>query len=548
MKKSKFLLLPIILIPLIAFADPLQDARQSGLDFGSKYKSSAGSVITSENKTAVPGYKTDSPDETKYYDGTSTDADAQAKIKSSQQGDLMTNGLANRPKMTVKPSDDFLKTSQAIAGNPDEVVAMMTGTYGECKPLTRTTTETEVRTCDQYSEPDCVDGARNVTVLPSEGTTWSYPMLNQDISWRGGSGCSKYFVNTTINILDVSDIQSFVLRSVSWDDVVRVRVNGNTVFQNGDVDAGSCERGTIFGSSPNVELKSYLQNGANTIELKLGVSGMGFAGVSYGLYYPIDKVCRQYDNCVNIPQNCTYQNSRCLAFSDITNLCSYTQKVYACDTVTTTSTAQLQCGSNIYCTNNQCTTVEDNSQNDFATSIAYLQALNQAGKDNNNSVDNLKIFSGGANSCDIKILNYNNCCTDDGWGQNIGASCKENEQQLAQQKSKRLCHYVGSYCSKKTPLIGTCETTTKSYCCFTSKISRVINEQGRAQLGIGWGSGESPDCRGLTPDEMRRLHFNQMDLSEISADVANSVVVPDKTVLEGKVKQTLEGYAPNPSN
>ncbi len=67
-------------------------------------------------------------------------------------------------------------------------------------------------------------------------------------------------------------------------------------------------------------------------------------------------------------------------------------------------------------------------------------------------------------------------------------------------------------------------------------------EQGRAQLGKGWGSAESPDCSGFTPDELGRLQFDKMNLSEIAADIAGSVVVPDKTYLEGKVKTTLEGY------
>jgi len=531
-----------LILPMVAFADTMQDARQSALDFGSKYKNS-GASITDQNKNNIPGYTTDNPDQTKYYEGGDMNKDAQTTVASTEQGDLMINGLANRPKMTIKPTDSFLSTSQAITGNPEEVVAMLTGTYGECKPLTSTQTQTEIRTCDQYSEPNCVDGVNILTVSAGEGTAWSYPTLQQDISWRGGSGCSKYSTSTTIQIRDVSSIQSFVLQSLSWDDVIRIKVNGNVVFQNGDVDAGRCERGTVFSSSPNTELKAYLVNGTNTVELDLGVSGMGFASVRYGLYYPANKVCRQYDNCVNIPENCQYQSSSCLTTSDITNLCAYTQKVYSCGTTTTTSTAQVQCGSDIYCTNGQCEAINDSSKNDFAKSISYLQALNQAGKDKDGSADNVKFFSGAANSCDKQMLNYNNCCKDSGWGQDYaGASCKENEAKLAAAQEKKLCHYVGSYCSKKTPLIGTCETTTKSYCCFTTKLSRVINEQGRAQLGIGWGGAESPDCRGLTAQEMARLRFDQMDLSEISNDIQNSVTIPDSAALEAKVKQKMEGY------
>ena len=64
----------------------------------------------------------------------------------------MSNGLVSRPKMTISPNDSFLDSSRAIEGNPDQVVAMLTGTYGECKPLTYTSTDSEIRTCDEYEE------------------------------------------------------------------------------------------------------------------------------------------------------------------------------------------------------------------------------------------------------------------------------------------------------------------------------------------------------------------------------------------------------------
>ena len=255
------------------------------------------------------------------------------------------------------------------------------------------------------------------------------------------------------------------------------------------------------------------------------------------------------DTCVNIPSNCSFQSSKCLSFSD-ENICNYTQNLYNCATTTTTSTANVTCGSNVYCTNGQCTKVEaDSDSKDFAKSISYLQALNQMGKDNDASIDNLKIFTGTKNSCDKDSISYNNCCSDSGWGQDyLGASCKDSEIQLMKSQEKKLCHYVGSYCSKKIPIIGTCQTTTKSYCCFGSKISRVINEQGKAQLGIGWGSGESPDCRGLTANELQNLKFDTMDLSEIISDITSSATLPNQSYIEGKVKQTVEAYGKTTSN
>jgi conjugal transfer mating pair stabilization protein TraN len=269
--------------------------------------------------------------------------------------------------------------------------------------------------------------------------------------------------------------------------------------------------------------------------------------------YDVYKTCWKYEenyscknssyinNCTNIPSYCKFSSSQCLI--DVNNVCVHRQNSYLCSQSNTTSTTNLQCGSNTYCINGQCDKAEEDSKNDFAKSISYLSALNEAGKDNSGSADNLKIFSGKTESCEKETAGYNNCCRDDGWGQDyMGAQCKEDDIRLAQLQSKKLCHYVGSYCSKKIPLIGKCSKTKKTYCCFNSKISRVISEQGRAQLGMGWGEAKSPDCRGLTPQEMERLQFDKMDMGEISSDIAGSATVPDSKYLEEKARQSMRGY------
>lgn len=536
---KKFIPILLLLFCQDGLATSMEDARSQALNFGAGFKNSASSVINEQNKANTPGYTTDSPEQTKYFSAVSTTDDAQAKIKNSDVGKLMTDGLPNRPQITINRNDSFLNQSTAIQNNPDEVVAMLTGTYGECKPITSTRTEREVRTCDEYDEIDCIDGDKLVTISGAE-TTYNYPTIQTNISWRNGSSCSKYYSYTTINIRDIAKIDSLVLLSVSWDDVIQIKLNNNIIFANGSLSGGrGCERGTVFGSSPNVNLKPYLINGNNQIELLVGIAGRGFATATYAINYAKDKKCYHVNNCVNIPANCQFQESKCLGFS-LEKICNYTQNIYQCATTQTTATANVQCGSNTYCTNGQCDKIEDDSNNDFATSIAYLSALNQAGKET--SAADLKIFTGSANSCSkTTTLGWNSCCKDDGWGQDFGASCSSDEKRLIDLQSKKLCHFVGSYCSEKT-FYGSCKQTTKTYCCFNSKISRVIVEQGRAQLGINWGEATSPQCRGFTTDELQKMRFDKMDLSEISADISNSVVIPNQSYLENKVKQTLGKY------
>jgi len=533
-------LIIIFAMSSLSYADQMADARSNALNFGASYKNSASLVISENNKAAVPGYVSNNPEETKYYDGGNKENDAQLKTANSQEGQLLTKGIANRPKITISPNDDFLNQSKAITNNPDEVVAMLTGTYGECKPLTYSKTEYEIKTCDQYDEIDCIDGKKLVAVSGGIETSWSFPTLVVDISRRGGGPCTKYYAYTTINIADVSKISDFVLQWVRWDDIIQIRINNNPVFSYGNMNSGRCELSTDFQSSPNINLKQYLVNGANKIEMILGVGGMGNATAKYYLNYQKDKICQTFDNCKAISNECSLQTTNCLNVSS-DNICNYRQNIYQCSKSTTTSSATVQCGSSNYCVNGQCTVIEDNSNNDFARSIAYLSSINQTAKDKN-SADNLAIFTGGSNSCSRStILGYNSCCTDSGWGQDFGASCSEDEKRLIQLQQKKLCHFVGSYCAKKT-FLGSCQTVKKSYCCFNSKISRVIQEQGRGQLGMGWGGAESPECGGFTPQQLQKMRFDQMDLSEITSDIAESIVAPDPAYLEGKIQQTMQRY------
>ena len=39
-------------------------------------------------------------------------------------------------------------------------------------------------------------------------------------------------------------------------------------------------------------------------------------------------------------------------------------------------------------------------------------------------------------------------------------------------------------------------TRKQSYCCYGSKLVRILNEQGKAQLGMRWGKAKEPDCEG----------------------------------------------------
>ena len=99
--------------------------------------------------------------------------------------------------------------------------------------------------------------------------------------------------------------------------------------------------------------------------------------------------------------------------------------------------------------------------------------------------------------------------------------CEEQEFQLASKRDMKACHYVGSYCSSS--VLGLCVTEKKSYCCYSSPLARIINQQGQS----GFGSAKSPSCDGFTVDEFANLDWDNIDLSEWMGMLSQEGLAPD---------------------
>ena len=112
--------------------------------------------------------------------------------------------------------------------------------------------------------------------------------------------------------------------------------------------------------------------------------------------------------------------------------------------------------------------------------------------------------------------------------------CNEQEARLALQEGARLCHSVGTYCSSCIRILGHCVSCiehTTSKCCFNSMLARIVNEQGRVQVGKGWGSSENPDCSGFTVAQLQTLDFAAMDFTEFYASLVPKTL--DLTAVQG---------------
>ena len=113
-------------------------------------------------------------------------------------------------------------------------------------------------------------------------------------------------------------------------------------------------------------------------------------------------------------------------------------------------------------------------------------------------------------------------------------SCTEEDRLHALRSDRGLCHYVGSFCDK-TSAAG-CLEKKESWVCFNSRLARIVQEQARRQLGLGWGTPRAPLARGLTLEEFQALDFSEMDLSGIVAEVARQAAQGGYTVNPDAVK------------
>jgi hypothetical protein len=183
----------------------------------------------------------------------------------------------------------------------------------------------------------------------------------------------------------------------------------------------------------------------------------------------------------------------------------------------------------------------------FENQASAIDGLSEANPNPSGFVINaVRTFVGKNWQCRDVILGFDNCCKDSGWGQSIGlAGCNKQEKQLGQAKEKKLCHYVGEYCSKKQKITGICLEHKKSYCCFDSMLSRIIQEQGRVQIGLSFGDPDSADCSGLSASELQRIDFSKIDFSEYYQSLEAQVITPNQSevtnMLNGDVNQMAGG-------
>lgn len=239
-----------------------------------------------------------------------------------------------------------------------------------------------------------------------------------------------------------------------------------------------------------------------------------------------------------IPSGCTFARDECLdnpAPSDPSQ-CKVHEKFYTCPMTARSADRQYVCGGDVYCINGDCEPVVREASTEFKDALAGLHSLDQATKEFDPS--NFTLFKGVSTGCHKPVFGLGNCCGGNGFP--LIGTCTREEGILAGQIDKGETHYVGTYCSGD--FLGICHTKRRTYCSFSSKLTRILQEQGRPQIGKSWGPTNNPDCSGFTIDQFAQLDLSRVDFSEIYNDFINAAQLPNEATALSDIQAKIADY------
>lgn len=249
------------------------------------------------------------------------------------------------------------------------------------------------------------------------------------------------------------------------------------------------------------------------------------------------------DDCSPLrARGCAQIHSECK--QRVGNACVVYQQTYQCNESPKTVT-QIAGGNTPFCMDGNCRDQSWEPNDELMSLVAQLSIL----KEMQGNLENGFLFKGEDNRCSKYITSFKDCCgSGKGWGNDMKlASCSAKEKLLNKRRKAGLCHRIGTYCDKKA--LGQCVKKKTSYCCFSSKLLKTFQEQGRKQIGLGWGKPKHPLCRGFTIEEIQRIDFSKLDLREAFEDIMKNFKPEKMGDLERQVGERLDvikkGMVPN---
>ena len=253
-------------------------------------------------------------------------------------------------------------------------------------------------------------------------------------------------------------------------------------------------------------------------------------------------------------QRCIHQGSKDQTFT--TGNTRTITKTYKCpSTIINPASKRFVVGGSgkkPYCLAGDCVNPPVEENDEFAEVMSQVGAVAGMEKDGKVVHGQVKEIMGGQNlKCIQKTVWRKDFCLLRG---KLNKAAQPDEQKLQKMRQKNLCHYIGYYkerddshdikamiasgtaigklvygIAKYTATYGQAVTagvvvggslltlvkdTHKAFCCFNSTFALALNKAARDQGIKSWGTARRPNCSGLTPQELQRLDFDQIDFSD----------------------------------
>lgn len=494
-----FLLMVLILLSKTEIVAEFSAAHRQGLESATSQQSQVMEMSKSIDPSIVLGYSTDRPAEASLDNGSIASA-AITRAKDNEASHHIVKHSRERKTFKIDPAKDpMLINANRAVNTPQETMKQV--------------------------------------IMEDAGA--DVPQSKEFICEEGGSEYSQTCTKQRVVILKITpEIKETRTRCPGHEKKKRVRLH----FKHWTEYCGGCESYEVITQHKRVDVASeYWKDGCVGLEEQADkgvckyvsltkdssktqtIQGEPVTRDHWVETYQYSCLKPSKNNCSELcAKGCTQVSSTCI--EQIGGVCVLWRQTYKCESKKIKSKSYRAIGNKTpYCLTGNCVDSSYEGNTQMLEALSQLAVLKEA---QNDIRANVCIFKGQKRECRKNCVGFRDCCTTGkGWGVSLRlAECSGEERELADWRAKNKCVVVGTYCAEKA--LGKCTRKKTSFCCFGTKLSKIIQEQGRQQLGIGWGDPKSANCRGLTPEELSRMDMSKLDLSELYSDIQANFKTP----------------------
>ena len=526
-------------------AQAWEAAKADGKAFGQSLQPTANAnARATPTADSVPGFTANPPQSNYSSNPDALKSDAAAQAPSNTGYATVTSSVQNRVQFAPSEITATLAPSKDVVTNASSYVSGYGGSQGECHDLPggQVSPGTYEQACNAgYSAStsdqscaiplidnattlynyDCSDGGNGVPLCtPFDGCNQIAERPGRCLQYGGPTGkdCVEpgnpiYTMQCQAAVSGYTPVATVPTYTTSPDDSACASLAAQSSCS---VDADVCTD-----SSPTERVVG-------------GVAVQAACWAWSRTYHCSGVDPTPKSDCGQLEQmGCTFKRETCITGE---TPCLTVDRVYDCPIPAGPAQKQQICDGNISCIDGHCDTIDRTPGTEFGNAVVALNVATQAGRELD--PNKLTLFSGTRYNCSKTIFGLTNCCTPRGLP--FIGGCNSEDVALHKEREKGVCSFVGTFCSSS--FLGVCLQKKETHCCFASKISRILQEQGRPQIGKTWGDPKTEQCVGFTIAEFQRLDLSKMDFSEVYSDFEAAAKLPDEMNLVGDMQAKINAF------